>query len=150
MPPSWGGPSVFPYIYENGLKVLQEWGLKIKEFATARMNAVLLRSNPQLRAKDINDAFADPEIKAIFTSIGGCEAEIHMTDNGCYIGALNGFPGLFIKYINQWLSAKDLLGIMDGKKNRSVIWKECLAYYEPGKKPNIPVPDWLEARKKKK
>jgi len=69
--PSWGGPSVFPYIYENGLKVLQEWGLKIKEFPTARMDAAFTRANPQVRAKDINDAFADQEIKAVFTSIGG-------------------------------------------------------------------------------
>ena len=49
--PSWGGPSVFPYIYENGLKVLQEWGLKIKEFPTARMDARFSRANPQVRAK---------------------------------------------------------------------------------------------------
>ncbi len=69
--PSWGGPSVFPHIYENGLKVLQEWGLKIREFPTARMDAAFTRTNPQVRAKDINDAFADPEVKAIFTSIGG-------------------------------------------------------------------------------
>ena len=69
--PSWGGPSVFPHIYENGLKILQEWGLKIKEFPTARMDAGFLRSNPQVRAKDINNAFADPEVKAIFASIGG-------------------------------------------------------------------------------
>lgn len=69
--PSWGGPSVFPHIYENGLKVLQEWGLKIKEFPTARMDAAFTRASPQIRAKDINDAFADPEVKAIFASIGG-------------------------------------------------------------------------------
>ncbi len=69
--PSWGGPSVFPHIYENGLKVLREWGLKIKEFPLARMDASFLRANPQVRAKDINDAFADSEVKAIFASIGG-------------------------------------------------------------------------------
>lgn len=69
--PSWGGPSVFPHIYENGLKVLQEWGLKIKEFPTARMDATLIRANPQIRAKDINDAFTAPQVKAIFASIGG-------------------------------------------------------------------------------
>src|SRR3989344_771724 len=69
--PSWGGPSAFPHIYENGLKVLQEWGLKIKEFPTARMDAGFLRTNPQVRAKDINDVFADPEVKAVFASIGG-------------------------------------------------------------------------------
>ncbi|MBU0636844.1 LD-carboxypeptidase [Patescibacteria group bacterium] len=69
--PSWGGPSAFPRIYENGLKILREWGLKIKEFPTARMDAGFLKANPKIRAKDINNAFADPEIKAIFTSIGG-------------------------------------------------------------------------------
>jgi len=69
--PSWGGPSVFPHIYENGLKVLREWDLKIREFPTARMDAAFLRANPQVRAKDINDAFADSEIKAILASIGG-------------------------------------------------------------------------------
>ncbi|MHB8710092.1 MAG: S66 peptidase family protein [Minisyncoccota bacterium] len=69
--PSWGGPSIFPHIYENGLKVLQEWDLKIKEFPTARMDAAFTRVNPQIRAKDINDAFADAEVKAIFASIGG-------------------------------------------------------------------------------
>ncbi|MBI4599842.1 LD-carboxypeptidase [Candidatus Uhrbacteria bacterium] len=69
--PSWGGPSVFPHIYENGLTVLREWGLTIKEFPTARMDAAFLRANPHVRAKDINDAFADSDVKAIFTSIGG-------------------------------------------------------------------------------
>lgn len=69
--PSWGGPSVFPHIYENGLKVLQEWDLRIKEFPTARMDATFTRANPQVRANDINDAFADPEVRAVFASIGG-------------------------------------------------------------------------------
>ena len=69
--PSWGGPSIFPHIYENGLKILEKWGLKIKEYPTARMSAVFLRENPQIRAKDINDAFADSDVKAIFASIGG-------------------------------------------------------------------------------
>jgi muramoyltetrapeptide carboxypeptidase LdcA involved in peptidoglycan recycling len=69
--PSWGGPSTFPHIYENGLRILKEWGLKIKEYPTTRATADFLRNNPQLRAKDVNKAFADPKVKAIFTSIGG-------------------------------------------------------------------------------
>ncbi len=69
--PSWGGPGVFPTVYENGLKILNEWGLKIKEYPTARMEAEYLWDNPEIRAKDINDAFSDKEVKAIFTSIGG-------------------------------------------------------------------------------
>ena len=70
--PSWGGPSVFPHIYENGLKVLREkFGLKINEYPTARESADKLYNNPKLRARDINDAFADKEVKAIIASIGG-------------------------------------------------------------------------------
>ena len=30
------------------------------------------------------------------------------TDAGYYIEALNGFPGPFIKYINQWLTLRNL------------------------------------------
>lgn len=69
--PSWGGPSRFPHVYENGLKVLEEWGLKIKEYPTARADANFLKKDHRARAKDINDAFADKEVKAIFATIGG-------------------------------------------------------------------------------
>lgn len=70
--PSKGLPSIFPHIFDNGLKILKEkFGLKIKEFPTARMDAEKLYMNPQIRAQDINNAFADKEVKAIITSIGG-------------------------------------------------------------------------------
>ena len=72
--PSWGGPSVYPHIYENGLSVLRSLGLQIKEFPTARADDRFLSANPRARAADINDAFADPEVKAIFASIGGDDA----------------------------------------------------------------------------
>ncbi|VVB80141.1 LD-carboxypeptidase [uncultured archaeon] len=70
--PSKGLPSVFPHVFDNGLKVLREkFGLKIKEFPTARMNLKELHENPKIRAKDINDAFLDKDVKAIIASIGG-------------------------------------------------------------------------------
>lgn len=69
--PSWGGPSIFPYIYESGIKTLKNLGLKIKEYPTAKKDADFIYNHPKFRAKDINNAFADPEVKAIFTSIGG-------------------------------------------------------------------------------
>lgn len=70
--PSWGGPSLFPAIYEKGLQVLQkELGLVVKELPTARMEAEFLYHNPKVRAEDINRAFADPEVKAIIATIGG-------------------------------------------------------------------------------
>lgn len=69
--PSWGGPSIFPHVYESGIKVLESLGLKIKEFPSARKDADFLDKNPEFRAKDINNAFADEEVRAIFVSIGG-------------------------------------------------------------------------------
>ena len=58
-----------------------------------------------------------------------------VSDGGCYIEALGGFPGPFVKYINKWLSAKDILRLMDGRKNRRVLWKDCLAYCISGQQP---------------
>lgn len=69
--PSWGGPSIFPHVFESGIKTLENLGLKIKELPSARKDADFLDKNPEFRAKDINDAFADEEVKAIFVSIGG-------------------------------------------------------------------------------
>ncbi len=60
-----------------------------------------------------------------------------LSDAGYYIEALSGFPGPFIKYINEWLNADDILRLMAGKENRAVVVKDCLAYCEPGKKPAI-------------
>lgn len=73
--PSWGGPSLFPDIYKKGLQNLQElFGFNIVEYPTACMEAEKLYQNPRLRAQDINDAFANPDVDAIFATIGGFES----------------------------------------------------------------------------
>lgn len=56
-------------------------------------------------------------------------------DSGYYIEALNGFPGPFIKFVNEWLSADDYLNLLQGKSNRRVIIRDCLAYCHPDEKP---------------
>jgi muramoyltetrapeptide carboxypeptidase LdcA involved in peptidoglycan recycling len=68
---SWGGPAVFPHIYEAGINFLKENGLKVKEYSSARCSPKRLYENPKMRAEDLNQAYRDPEIKAIFSSIGG-------------------------------------------------------------------------------
>ncbi len=72
--PSWGGPSVAPHIYESGLNTLRELGLKPVEFPTARMDADELYRHPELRAEDINNAFADEKVKGIISTIGGSDS----------------------------------------------------------------------------
>lgn len=58
-------------------------------------------------------------------------------DAGYYIEALNGFPGPFIKFVNEWFSADDYLNLLKGKSNRRVIIRDCLAYCCPNEKPTV-------------
>jgi len=69
---SWGGPGTFPYRYEAGKGQLQkEFDLKVIETPHALRDATWLHNNPKARAEDLMDAFADPSIKAIISTIGG-------------------------------------------------------------------------------
>ena len=69
---SWGGPSVFPYRYQAGVGQLQdEFGLQVVEMPNTLKDADWLSRNPQARADDLMQAFADPSIKGIFATIGG-------------------------------------------------------------------------------
>lgn len=68
---SWGGPAVFPAIYEAGLDTLRRLGLGIREMPTARMHPNDLVADPQARADDLNRAFADAAIAGVFATIGG-------------------------------------------------------------------------------
>ena len=69
--PSWGGPHMYPQVYELGVKNLQALGLNVKEFPTARADPDFLYENPKARAEDVNRAFADPTVDAIIATIGG-------------------------------------------------------------------------------
>jgi XTP/dITP diphosphohydrolase len=60
---------------------------------------------------------------------------VAVTDTGFYIQALNGFPGPFVKFVNEWLSVEDYLNLMHGKEDRTVEIRECLAYCRPGEEP---------------
>jgi XTP/dITP diphosphohydrolase len=55
-----------------------------------------------------------------------------LTDAGFYIDALNGFPGPFIKFINQWFNTEDIQWLMHDKSYRHMTVQDCLAYVIPG------------------
>ncbi len=66
--PSAGLPSLFPWVQDLGLERLHDiFGLKPKEYPTTRTMGASLKD----RARDVMAAFADPDNKAVFTSIGG-------------------------------------------------------------------------------
>ncbi|MCL6733707.1 S66 family peptidase [Streptomyces neyagawaensis] len=66
--PGAGLPGLFPRPFELGLERLRkEYGLEPVEYPTTRR----MGSTPRERADDVHAAFADPDVKAVFTSIGG-------------------------------------------------------------------------------
>ncbi|AOZ72294.1 LD-carboxypeptidase [Boudabousia tangfeifanii] len=73
--PAWSAPSYFPQIHRQAMERVEKLlGLEPVEYpTTSKMGA-----SPKERAEDVNAAFADPEIRAIFTTIGG-DDEITVT-----------------------------------------------------------------------
>lgn len=53
-------------------------------------------------------------------------------DVSFHINALKGFPGPFVKYINEWLDPKDVLKMLEGVTDRSCYWMDSLAFYNNG------------------
>ncbi|MCZ8511859.1 LD-carboxypeptidase [Paenibacillus filicis] len=73
--PSGGLAHAFPDNYELGLRNLQDaLGFHVVEMPTARMSSEELYRHPELRAKDINDGFADGRIDGMIVTIGGYES----------------------------------------------------------------------------
>jgi muramoyltetrapeptide carboxypeptidase LdcA involved in peptidoglycan recycling len=69
---SWGGAGTFPHRYEAGKRQLQQaFGVTVVETTHALRSPEWLERNPQARAEDLMEAFGDPSVKAIISTIGG-------------------------------------------------------------------------------
>lgn len=66
--PSFAAPGFAPAVHEQAMRrIRSDLGLVPVEFPTTR----LLGAAPEARAADVDAAFADPSIRAIFASVGG-------------------------------------------------------------------------------
>ena len=65
------------------------------------------------------------------------EKPLFVMDRGFYIESLNGFPGPFVKFINNWLSSDQILKMLDGVGNRKAYWLTVLGLYIPRTEVNI-------------
>lgn len=69
---SWGGPGAIPYRYLAGKQRLESvFGLQVIEMPHALKDPDWVYRNPKARADDLMQAFLDPSIKGIFSTIGG-------------------------------------------------------------------------------
>ena len=69
---SWGGPGAISIRYEAGKRQLaEEFGVEVVEMPHTLRSPDYVAAHPQARASDLMQAFADPMVKAIVSSIGG-------------------------------------------------------------------------------
>lgn len=69
---SWGGAGTFPLRYQQGKRQLEKtFGVKVVETRHALRDPQWLHENPEARAADLMEAFSDPSIDAIISTIGG-------------------------------------------------------------------------------
>lgn len=94
---SWGGPGQFPHRYEAGKHQLEEeFGLEVVETRHALRDPEWLYNNPQARAEDLMEAFEDPSISGVFSTIGGDDS-IRLLSH-LDLGALRSHPKVFLGY----------------------------------------------------
>ena len=97
--PCWGGPGTFPDRYEAGKRQLSElYDFDLVEMPHTRADAAWLERNPEARADDLMAAFADPDVKAIISSIGGDDSDrlIPYLD----LNVVRANPKVFLGYSN--------------------------------------------------
>ncbi len=69
------GDAAFLFRYNIGKQRLEnQFGLQVVEYPTTLAGSDYVYAHPEERARDLMTAFADPTIKAIFTTIGGSES----------------------------------------------------------------------------
>ncbi|HAQ40680.1 MAG TPA: LD-carboxypeptidase [Clostridiales bacterium] len=96
---SWGGAGDEDLLWRYNVgkqRLEQQFGLKVIEMENTLKGSEYLYNHPEKRAQDLMDAFSDPDVKAIFSCIGG-EESIRMLP---YIDfdAIRNNPKIFIGY----------------------------------------------------
>lgn len=108
--PSWGGAGTFPHRTGQGVACLNSLGFKVRLAAHALSHQGFVSDTPANRARDINDFFGDPEIKAIIASIGG--------DHSCHLLPL-------LDYDRIARNPKIFMGFSDITVLNVALWKKC-------------------------
>jgi XTP/dITP diphosphohydrolase len=110
----------------NGLKFkyarlrLEKFGLQLEQVHV---------DVPELQSTDVR-AVAEYSARFAGELLG---AAVIKTDVSFEIDALNGFPGPFIRFINQWLTPEQMLSMLKDEMNRRARFVDTVALYEPGR-----------------
>lgn len=77
-----------------------------------------------------SDDIAQIAIEKAKQAFAAIKSPLFVNDAGWYITALKGFPGPYMKYMNEWLTAEDILDIMAKHDNKEVIFREVVCYID--------------------
>jgi muramoyltetrapeptide carboxypeptidase LdcA involved in peptidoglycan recycling len=115
---SWGGAGTFPNRYQAGKAQLEAaFGVAVLETPHALRDAAWIAANPQARADDLMEAFADPSIKGIIAMIGGDDS-------------IRTLPYTDLAVIRQ--NPKVFMGYSDTTVTHLACWKAGLgSFYGP-------------------
>ena len=105
---SWGGPGAFPHRYEAGKRKLEEeFGLDVVETRHALRDPGRIHRNPQARAEDLMEAFEDPGVSGVISTIGGDDS-IRLLPY-LDLGTLRSHPKVFLGYSDTTVAHLALL-----------------------------------------
>jgi XTP/dITP diphosphohydrolase len=67
----------------------------------------------------------------------GFHSTFILEDAGLFIDALQGFPGVYSKYVFFTIGLAGILQLLEGVEKRQAVFQSVYAYSKPGKKPMI-------------
>lgn len=101
--------------FNAGMATLKKFSINLKQ---------IIVDIDEIQGEDPEIIIKDKAIKAFKL----LQKPVVVTDDSWLIPALNGFPGPYMKSINQWFIPNDFINLMKNKTNRSIILHKALAY----------------------
>jgi non-canonical purine NTP pyrophosphatase (RdgB/HAM1 family) len=101
--------------FENAQKFFTEYGIEVEQLAL-KIDEIQSGDSLEIAIDKAKKAF-EVEKKPLFVN-----------DATWIIPALKGFPGPFMKYINQWFEPVDFIHLMQGKDDRRIILRDSIVF----------------------
>lgn len=80
----------------------------------------------EIQSPDIEEVAVDKAKKAFEI----LKKPLFVNDSGWYIEALNGFPGPFMSYVNDWFSSEDFLNLLKPYQDKRVVLRQVIVYID--------------------
>ncbi|HJP96647.1 MAG TPA: non-canonical purine NTP pyrophosphatase [Candidatus Saccharimonadales bacterium] len=104
--------------FRTAQKVCAEFGVKLEQVAGYDIDEIQGEDAKKIVARKAADAYALVQKPVI------------VTDDSWIIPALGGFPGAYMKSMNEWFTIDDWLRLLAGITDRRVVLSQLVAYQD--------------------